>query len=98
MTQERLALELDKHINRVQARIDKIAEHEINNSILAPKRNRRLGALFGQWKETVTPASGKDKCDYVTRHFAHCSSPWRKLQQLSLSAGCYWACAQRKQG
>jgi hypothetical protein len=68
----------------MNARIDEIAENEINDSIFSAEGDGWLGAVLCQRKQTASPASGKDKCDYVTWHLAHCSSPWRNLQQLSV--------------
>ena len=50
MSEQRLALELDQHIDGVKARIDETAENEINDPVFAPERDGRLGALLGQWE------------------------------------------------
>src|SRR4030095_2654807 len=64
MLQERLALELGQDVDRVDARIDEVAEDEVDDAVLPAEGHRRLGALLGQRKETrALPAGQHDPED-----------------------------------
>src|SRR5262245_42762861 len=51
MLQERLAPELGQDIDGVDAGIDEIAEDEVDDAVLAAKRDRGFSALAGEWIE-----------------------------------------------
>ena len=66
--QQRLALELRQHVDRINARVDQVAQDEIDDPILASERNRRLGAFLGQRIEPGTLAAGEHDSQYAQSH------------------------------
>jgi hypothetical protein len=64
--EQRLAAELREYINGVDSRIHKIAENEINDSVLSAKGNGWLGALSGQRIEPGPFSS----CKHDSQHSA----------------------------
>src|ERR1035438_5835216 len=71
--QQRLAAELGQHVHRVDARVDEIAQDEIDDPVLASKRNSRLGALLGERPEPGTFAAGQNDAQdaYAHRFLTH---------------------------
>ena len=69
MLQQRLALELCKNVDRINPRIDEIAENEIDDTVFPSERDSRLRSLLGQGRETVTLAAGED--DAENRNVLH---------------------------
>ena len=67
MLEQRLRLELRQHIDRQDAGVDEIRQHEIDNPIPAAKRHRGLRPVLRQWKETFAAAAGQ----YHTQHVHH---------------------------
>src|ERR1039458_1570746 len=51
MLQQRLAAELRQHIDGIDARVDEIAENEVDDPVFPAKRNGRFGPLLGERKE-----------------------------------------------
>ena len=46
--QQALALELDQDVDGIDAGIDQVAEHEIDDAVAPAERHRRLGSFLGQ--------------------------------------------------
>ena len=69
MLQQRLALELRKNVDRINPRIDEIAENEIDDTVFPRERDSRLRSLLGQGRETFTLATGED--DAENRNVLH---------------------------
>ena len=64
---ERLVLSGDE--DPPQARVDAVAQREIDDAVGAPEVHGRLGALLGQGIETFTGAAGEqDDKDVVEVH------------------------------
>ena len=59
MLQQRLAEELSEHVNRVNARIDEVAQDKIDDPVLASEWNGGLGAFAGQRIEPGAFTSGQ---------------------------------------
>src|SRR5208283_1648751 len=72
MLEQRLAAELGEHVDRVDSGVDEIAEDEIDDSVFASERNRRLGAISSEGKEPPSLAAGK----YDAQH-ANVQGPFR---------------------
>ncbi len=66
--QQRLAAELRQHIDRVDARVDEITQDEIDDAILAAKRNGRFGPLLGQRIEPGSLAAGQHDAQHPYAH------------------------------
>src|SRR6185503_2543547 len=62
--QQRLAAELCEHVDRVDSGIHKIAENEVDDSILAAEGNCRFRALAGQRIEARSFSSGEHDSQY----------------------------------
>lgn len=60
MAIERLAVELREHINFLNARVDAIADGDVNEAIAATQRDCRLGAGGGQGLQTRAGTAAKD--------------------------------------
>ena len=85
--QQRLALELREDVDGVDARVDEVAEDEVDDAVLAPERYRRLGALLGQRKQARAFAAGQDDAEDPESHrtaAASLPSPRRALGPLTL--------------
>ena len=61
MLEQRLAAELGEHVDRVDAGVDEIAEHEIDDPVLASEGNCRLGALAREGEKAGSFAAGEDE-------------------------------------
>ena len=48
MLQQRLAAELGQDVDGIDARVDEVAEDEIDDAVLAAERNGRFGPFLGQ--------------------------------------------------
>ena len=59
MLEQRLAAELGEHVDRVDSRIDEIAEDEINDAVFTSEGNCRFGAFSREGKEAGSFAAGK---------------------------------------
>src|SRR5579872_1870609 len=59
MLQQRLAEELSENVNRVNAGIDEVAEHKIDDPVLPSEGNRGLSAFASQRIEPSPFASGQ---------------------------------------
>ena len=68
--QQRLALELHQHVDREDAAVDEIAEHEVDDPVLAGERHRRLRALIGQRRQPRSLAAGKHERQRAQIHAA----------------------------
>jgi hypothetical protein len=66
--EQRLALELGEHVDRVDARVDEVAQDEVDDAVLAPERHRRLRPLLGQGKEAGTLPPGQDDPENPQSH------------------------------
>ena len=63
--QQRLALELGQHVDRIDAGVDKVAQDEIDDAILAAERDRGFGAFLGQRVQPGTLSSGQHDSQYA---------------------------------
>jgi len=72
--QQRLAAELRQHVDRVDARVDEVAEHEVDDTVLASERNGRLGPLLGQRVEPRSFPAGQYDAQHAYAH-SLCQSP-----------------------
>src|SRR5207247_2374358 len=59
--QQALTLELDQHIDGIDAGIHQVAENEIDDAIASAERDRRLGSFLSQGIEPCTFSSGQYK-------------------------------------
>src|ERR1035441_752626 len=66
--QQGLAAELGKHIDGVDPRVDKIAQHEVDNPVLASKGDGRLGPFVGKGSQPRSLAAGKDDAQHAYPH------------------------------
>ena len=64
MLQQRLALELDQDIDRIDAGIDQIAENEIDDPVTAAKGYRRLRSFLGQRIKAGSLPAGQHKREH----------------------------------
>ena len=61
MAMQRHAVKLRQDIDRAQSRVQAVADRDVDDPILATDRYRRLGAVFGQWKQACPrPATHND--------------------------------------
>ena len=75
--EQRLALELGEDVDRVEARVDEVAEDEVDDAVLAPEGNGGLGALLGEGIEASALASGEHDAEHAKSHGAGGSpGPW----------------------
>ena len=68
--QQRLAAELGQHIDGINAGIDEVAQHEVDDAILASERNRGFGALLGERVEPGAFSTGQDDAEHTQSHIA----------------------------
>ena len=68
--QERLAAELGQHVDRIDTRVDKVAEYEIDDAVFATERDRGFGALLGEGIEPCTLPSGQHDAQHAQLHTA----------------------------
>ena len=68
MLQERLALELDQNIDRVDSGIDQIAENEIDDPISTAERYGRLRSFFRQRIKAGSLPAGQHKREHPKLH------------------------------
>ena len=68
MLQERLAAELRQHIDRINARVDEVAQHEVDDPILASKGDGRFGPFVGKRSKPCSLAAGEDDTQYAYPH------------------------------
>ena len=63
--QQRLALELRQHVDGVDARVDEIAEDEVDDAILPAERDGRLGAFLGERIKPGALSAGQHDSQYA---------------------------------
>ena len=68
MLEKRLAAELGQHINRINSRVDEITQHEVDDPVLASKRDGRFGPLVGKGSQPCSLAAGEDDAQYAYPH------------------------------
>ena len=68
MLQQGLALELNQDVDGINARVDQVAEDEIDNPITPAKRDGRFGAFLGERIEPGTFAPGQHKRKHAQLH------------------------------
>jgi len=64
MLEQRLAAELGEHVDRMDSRIDEIAEDEIDDPVFASEGNCRLGAFSREGKEAGSFAAREHDAQY----------------------------------
>ena len=68
MLKQRLALELDQDINRVDSRVNKIAQDEIDDAIAATKRHRGFRPLLRKRRKAGSLAAREHKRQNTKLH------------------------------
>ena len=82
--EQRLALELGEDVDRVDARVDEVAEDEVDDAVLAAERNGRLGALLGEGIEASALPSGENDAEHAKSHGAEGPpGPWATWSTLA---------------
>src|SRR5258708_1805750 len=71
MLEQALALELNQHVGRIDARVDQIAQHEIDDAVPAAERHGRFGSFFGEWIEPGPFSSSQHKGQHANLHGAY---------------------------
>src|SRR5205814_1781158 len=73
--QQALAAELREDVNRINPRINEIAEDKIDDAVFAPKGHRGLRPFLRQRIEPGTFTSGEDESEHAQSHWqGHCGS------------------------
>ena len=87
--QQGLAAELGQHIDGIDSRVDEVAQHEVDNPVLAAKRYGRFGPFVGQRRQSGSLAAGEDDAQYAYPHRfnAYCSRVGVLLASTKWSAG-----------
>jgi len=67
-----LRLELGQYIDGIDFGIDEVAEHEIDQTVLASKRNGRLGPVHSEGVETTAFAACHDHAEYIHKSCLRC--------------------------
>src|ERR1035438_6667767 len=66
--QQGLAAELGEHIDGVDPRVDEVAQHEVDNPVLASKRDGRFGPFIGKRSQPRSLAAGEDDAQHAYPH------------------------------
>ena len=66
--QQRLAAELRQHIDGIDPRVDEIAQHEVDDPVLAAKGDGRFGPFVGKRSQPRSLAAGEDDAQYAYPH------------------------------
>jgi hypothetical protein len=83
MTIERGTVELRQHIDLVDLRINAIADGNINESVLAGKRDGRLGTHFGEWIQAGASTSTENDGQNALHFFLSIASNWATVSGVT---------------
>jgi hypothetical protein len=68
-------VELRQHRDAVNARVDAVADWDVNQAVLAGHGYGRFGAHFGQWKQPAAAAASQDHCQNIIQRHCHFRLP-----------------------
>ena len=68
MFHQTLGFELGQDKDAVDAAVDEVAQHEVDNPVFSAERHGRFGALIGQRSKTPAFSPGKDHGKYGCSH------------------------------
>ena len=92
---ERERLVLRQDVDPAQVGVDAVGERDVDDAVLAAKRNGRLGAIARQRKQPLTCATGQQYAESVF-HLLHNSESRSRSANFTVSEGKETAISPRK--
>src|SRR5207248_8120722 len=68
MLQQGLAAELGQHVDRIDSRVNKVTQDEVDNSILTAEWDGRLGPFLGERRKPGSLTAGEYDAQHADPH------------------------------